>query len=93
MDLPKTFGELAIWSLMQFPVLAAAMAIAWWVNRDARRQYATLLSSLRELYRDLLAERDKRIAERDRRIDELQTDVNELKAKLSRAKKPTEGDK
>ena len=42
MDLPKTFGELAIWSLMQFPVLAVAAGIAWWVNREARRQYTLL---------------------------------------------------
>ena len=50
MDLPKTFGELAIWSLMQFPVLAVTAAIAWWVNREAKRQYSSTLADLRDAH-------------------------------------------
>ena len=93
MDLPKTFGELAIWSLMQFPVLAVAAGIAWWVNREARRQYTLLFGQFREVNAALLGERDKRIEERDRRIAELQMEIIELKAKLTRTKKPQEGEK
>ena len=103
MELPKTYGELAIYVLTQFPVLGAAFGIAYWVNREAKNNSRTIIERLSEAhlavlrgnekaYLDLLAEREKRITERDDRIEELKDDLIELKSKLTRAKKP-EGEK
>ena len=102
MDLPKTYTELAVYVLTQFPVLGAAIGIAWWVSRDARRYNQTVVAEIQKAhlevltgnqkaFLEVLAEKEKRIQERDERIRELRDELTQLKSKLSRSKKP-EGD-
>ena len=91
--LPKTWDEFAIWVLVQFPVLAASFLIARYAVRVTGRQYQVTLTEVKRAYAELLAEREKRVGERDTRIKQLEAERDELKSRLSRTRKPPEGEK
>lgn len=88
MELPKTTSEYMIWLGMQFPVLGAAILLAYWAVKYATRLYDRKSDETEKLNERLIAEKDKQIGKLEERIRHLESEVAELRAKLSRPKKP-----
>ena len=68
MTLPTNASELAIWALMQFPVLAVAVLLARSSVRYTERLHEKRIADARQGNDALMTERDHRLRERDERI-------------------------
>ncbi len=90
MTLPTNASELAIWALMQFPVLAVAVLLARSSVRYTERLHEKRIADARQANESLMAERDYRLRERDERIAGLLKENADLRAKLSRSRKPSD---